>query len=69
MVPYNFLKDILLTLLQFLILVMEEIKKLYQKLEHAPKEEREKIWKIIIKKNKVLFNKRSKELSKILKKY
>ncbi|MHA2037774.1 MAG: hypothetical protein ACW98X_15165 [Promethearchaeota archaeon] len=48
---------------------MEEIKKLYQKLEHAPKEEREKIWKIIIKKNKVLFNKRSKELSKILKKY
>ncbi|GAG98455.1 unnamed protein product, partial [marine sediment metagenome] len=32
-------------------------------------EEREKIWKIIIKRNKDLFNKRNKELSKILKKY
>ena len=48
---------------------MEEIKNLYKRLEDAYKDEREKIWKIIIKKNKALFNKRSKELNKILKKY
>ncbi len=48
---------------------MEEIKNLFKKIEEASKEEREKIWKIIIKKNKALFNKRSKELNKILKKY
>jgi len=48
---------------------MEEIKNLYKKLEDASEEEREKIWKIIIKKNRALFNKRSKELSKILRNY
>jgi len=48
---------------------MEEIKNLFKKIEEASKEEREKIWKIIIKKNKALFNNRSKELNKILKKY
>ena len=48
---------------------MEEIKNLYKKLEVTSKDEREKIWKIIIKKNKALFHKRSKELNKILKKY
>jgi len=48
---------------------MEEIKNLYKKLEDASKDEREKIWKIIIKKNEVLFNKRSLEINKILKKY
>jgi len=48
---------------------MEEIKNLYKKLEDASKDEREKIWTIIIKKNKTLFDKRSKELNKILKKY
>lgn len=47
---------------------MEEIKKLYEKLYTASKEEREKIWKIIIKKNKLLLNKRRKELQNILKK-
>jgi hypothetical protein len=47
---------------------MEEIKQLYQRLNYASVEEREKIWKIIIEKNKALFNKRRKELSKILKK-
>ena len=48
---------------------MEEIKNLYKKLEDATKDKREKIWKIIIKKNKALFSKRSKDLNKILKKY
>lgn len=48
---------------------MEEIKQLYQRLNNASDEEREKIWKIIIKKNEALFKKRSKELSKLLKKY
>jgi hypothetical protein len=48
---------------------MEEIKNLYKKLEGASKDEREKIWKISIKKTKALFHKRSKELNKILKKY
>jgi len=48
---------------------MEEIKNLYKKLEYASEAEREKIWKVIIKKNKALFNKRSKELNKILKEY
>ena len=48
---------------------MEEIKNLYKKLEDVSKDEREKIWTIIIKKNKTLFDKRSKELNKILKKY
>ena len=46
---------------------MEEIKNLSKKLEDASEDEREKIWKIIIK--KILFNKRSKELNKMLKKY
>ena len=48
---------------------LEEIKKLYEKLNTASKEEREKLWKIIIEKNKILFNKRKDELNKILKKY
>jgi len=48
---------------------MEEIKQLYQRLNIASDEEREKIWKIIIKKNETLFKKRNKELSKLLKKY
>ena len=48
---------------------MEEIKNLYKKLEVTSKDEREKIWKTIIKKNKALFNKRNKELNKMLKKY
>jgi hypothetical protein len=47
---------------------MEEIKKLYEKLHASSKEEREKIWKIIIKKNRLLFNERRKKLQNILEK-
>ncbi|MFX0033909.1 MAG: hypothetical protein ACFE9C_06505 [Candidatus Hodarchaeota archaeon] len=47
---------------------MEEIKRLYEKLHFASKEQRERLWKIIIEKNRILFNKRSEELDKILKK-
>jgi len=59
----------LLSLGKFKMYEMEEIKNLYKKLEYASEAEREKIWKVIIKKNKALFNKRSKELNKILKEY
>jgi len=48
---------------------LEEIKKLYEKLHTTSEREREKLWKIIIEKNKVLFSKRKEELDKILKKY
>ncbi|MHA1931802.1 MAG: hypothetical protein ACXAAH_03200 [Promethearchaeota archaeon] len=48
---------------------MEEIKLLYKKLENSSEEEREEIWKIIIEKNKALFNQRRKDLNKILKKH
>jgi len=37
-------------------------------LHTAYNEEREKLWKIIIKKNRILFNKRKDELNKLLKK-
>jgi len=37
-------------------------------LHTASNEEREKLWKIIIKKNRILFNKRKDELNKLLKK-
>ncbi|MHA1987429.1 MAG: hypothetical protein ACW98D_12390 [Promethearchaeota archaeon] len=47
---------------------MEDIKNLYKKLEYSSEEEREKIWEKIIKRNKALFNQKSKELHKILKK-
>ena len=47
---------------------MEEIKLLYQRLNYASDGEREKIWKLIIEKNRTLLNKRREELSKILKK-
>jgi hypothetical protein len=47
---------------------MEEVKQLYQRLNYASNEEREKIWKLIIKKNRTLFDKRREELNKILKK-
>ena len=50
-------------------LFLEEIKKLYEKLHTTSEREREKLWKIIIEKNKVLFSKRKEELDKILKKY
>lgn len=47
---------------------MEEIKILYQRLNYASDGEREKIWKLIIEKNRTLFEKRREELNKILKK-
>ena len=47
---------------------MEEIKKLYEKLHAASKEEREKIPEILIRKNRLLLNERRKELQNILKK-
>ncbi len=47
---------------------MEEIKQLYQRLNYVSDEEREKIWKLIIEKNKTLFDKRREELNKLLKK-
>ncbi len=49
-------------------IILEEIKRLYKKLHTASNEEREKLWKIIIKKNRILFNKRKDELNKLLKK-
>jgi len=42
----------LLTLRKFKIFNKEEIKNLYKKLEDVSETEREKIWKIIIKKKK-----------------
>ncbi len=47
---------------------MEEIKHLYQRLNYASDGEREKIWKLIIEKNRNLFDKNKEELNKILKK-
>jgi len=47
---------------------MEERKQLYQRLNYAFVEEREKIWKLIIEKNRTLFDKRREELNKFLKK-
>jgi len=47
---------------------VEEIKQLYQRLNYASDEEREKIWKFIIEKNRVLFDKNREELNKLLKK-
>ena len=47
---------------------MEEIKQLYQRLNYASDEERERIWKLIIKKNRTLFEKNREELNKIIKK-
>ncbi len=47
---------------------MEEIKRLYQRLNYASDGEREKIWKLIIEKNRNLFDKNKEELNKILKK-
>jgi len=45
---------------------LEEIKRLYEKLHVASEEEREELWKIIIEKNRALFNKRREELNKFL---
>ncbi len=47
---------------------MEEIKQLYQRLNYASDEEQEKIWKLIIKKNRTLFDKNKAELKKLIKK-
>jgi len=47
---------------------MEEIKQLYQRLNYASDGEREKIWKLIIEKNRTLFDKKREELNKLLKK-
>ncbi|MFX1329429.1 MAG: hypothetical protein ACFE91_14970 [Promethearchaeota archaeon] len=47
---------------------MKEIKNLYEKLHIASNEEREKLWNIIIEKNRVLLNKKKEELKKALKK-
>lgn len=48
------------------MIIMEEIKRLYQKLNYASEEEREKLWKTIIEKNHSLLNKQREELNKIL---
>ena len=58
---------IFLTLLFKGILFLEEIKRLYEKLHTASEEERQRLWKIIIEKNRILFNKRLEELNKVLK--
>ncbi|MFX1470234.1 MAG: hypothetical protein ACFFB8_16445 [Promethearchaeota archaeon] len=47
---------------------MKEIKNLYEKLHITPNEEREKLWNIIIEKNRVLLNKKKEDLKKGLKK-
>ncbi len=47
---------------------MEEIKQLYQRLNYASDGEREKIWKLIIEKNRTLFDKNKADLKKLLKK-
>jgi len=47
---------------------MEEIKQLYERLKFASDIEREHLWKIIIEKNRSLFNKRREELNRIIKK-
>ncbi|MFX1569498.1 MAG: hypothetical protein ACFFCV_14145 [Promethearchaeota archaeon] len=46
---------------------MEEIKELYEKLNAVSEKERAELWKIIIEKNRILFNRRRDELNKILK--
>ncbi len=46
---------------------MEEIKQLYERLKFASDIEREELWKIIIEKNRVLFDKKREELNKYLK--
>jgi hypothetical protein len=45
---------------------MEEIKQLYERLKYASDNEREELWKIIVEKNRALFNKRREELNKFL---
>ncbi len=47
---------------------MEDINQLYEKLKFASNNEREKLWKIIIEKNRSLFKQRREELNRILKK-
>jgi len=47
---------------------MEEIKQLYERLKFASDNEREDLWKIIIKKNRALFDKKREELNEYLKK-
>ncbi len=49
------------------MILMEEIKQLYQKLNNASYKERENLWKIIIEKNRALFSEQREELNKILK--
>jgi len=44
---------------------LEGIKTLYGKLHTASKEDRERIWKKIMEKNRILFNKRIEELNKL----
>ncbi len=46
---------------------MEEIKLLYERLKYANDNEREDLWKIILEKNRALFDKRREELNKFLK--
>ncbi|MEE9376883.1 MAG: hypothetical protein V3V33_02480 [Candidatus Lokiarchaeia archaeon] len=48
------------------IFFLEEIKRLYEKLHSASEEEREKLWKIIIEKNRILFDKKKEELRNAL---
>ncbi len=48
------------------MIFMEELKRLYQKLNYVSEEEREKLWKTIIEKNRSLLNKQREELNKIL---
>ena len=47
---------------------MEDIKQLYERLKFVSDIEREQLWKIIIEKNRVLFDKKREELNKYLKK-
>ncbi len=48
------------------MIFMEDLKRLYQKLNYASEEEREKLWKTIIEKNRSLLNKQREELNNIL---
>ncbi len=47
---------------------MEDLRPLFEKLNHLNKEERLKLWNMILKKNKEHFEKRMKELKKVLNK-
>jgi hypothetical protein len=47
---------------------LDEIKNLYEKLNTASEKKREELWKIIIEKNKILFNQKKTELNKLLNK-